>query len=121
MSHRSDDLRMLNELLDKHVDELSEREVEAFAGMRFDLQTDRHDDLTDKQRSWLTSVHERIVPTYANLVSRGLAPRGKEVPSMVGALPKRPPPMPKEPERPGRATAEHRPFRMVGLDDEDSD
>jgi hypothetical protein len=49
--------------------------------------------LTTKQREWVTTVHERIVPAYANLVSRGLVPRGREVetPAVLRNLPKRPP------------------------------
>lgn len=80
MSHREEDLRMLNELLDKHLDELTGEEPEAFAGMRFDLTAglrgERYHQLTDRQRAWVVSVHERIVPDYANLASRGLCPRG---------------------------------------------
>ena len=126
MSHRDDDLRMLDELLNNHADEITGVEVEAFASMRFDLKAYHRnarplEQLTDKQRLWLTSVHERIAPQYANLMSRGLVPRGCEVASMVGALPKRPPPMPKEPAGPKRETVEHRPFRVMGLDEKDDD
>lgn len=73
------DLDVLNELLEKHADELSEREVEAFAGMRFCLRTTAAS-LTQKQSEWLHAVHERIVPQYANLVSRGLVPQGTPSP-----------------------------------------
>jgi hypothetical protein len=80
MSQRDDDLKMLNELLEKHADELTDVEVEAFAGMRFDLTAGlsghQFQQLTERQRDWATSVHVRIVPTYANLVSRGLCPKG---------------------------------------------
>jgi hypothetical protein len=128
MSHRDTDLSMLADLLDKHIDELSERELEAFLDMRLSLKmypkdiAERHGfrELTEKQREWLTAVHQRVIPQYANLVSQGLVPRGREVPSMVGALPKRPPPMPK-PAAPQRVTAEHRPFRAMGLDEPDDD
>jgi hypothetical protein len=102
MSQREADLSMLNELLDQHTGELSEAELEAFADMRFSLQayggTDIHSKgkfqmLTTKQREWVTTVHERIIPAYANLVSRGLVPRGREVetPAVLRNLPKRPP------------------------------
>ena len=37
MSTREDDLEMLKTLLDEHVEELSEAEVEAFADMRFNM------------------------------------------------------------------------------------
>jgi hypothetical protein len=128
MSPRDADLAMLTELLDQHADELSETELEAFAGMRFDLRAypadiaARHGfrDLTEKQRAWVTAVHQRIIPQYDNLVSSGLAPRGKEVASMVGALPKKPPPMPKS-AAVQRPSAEHRPFRATGLDEEDDE
>jgi hypothetical protein len=130
MSQRDTDLRMLNELLDKHVDQLSERETEAFANMRYDLRaywssTSRRgfEFLTENRRSWVAAVYERITGGgYENLVSQGLVPRGQEVPNMVGTLPKRPPPIPKEPERAARKeTAEHRPFRATGLDEKDDE
>jgi len=136
MSQRDDDLKMLDDLLGKEIwemheahDSLTTAEVEAFASMRFDLRAYQDNTvhrafefLTDKQRAWVTAVHERVTGGgYENLASRGLVERGREVPSMVGALPKRPPPMPKEPERPKRATAEHRPFRATGLDEKDDE
>jgi hypothetical protein len=87
VSHRTHDLNLLGELLGKHADELTTVEVEAFASMRFDLQAyggilegtaagRPFHQLSDKQRAWVTSVHERVVPAYANLVSRGLVPKG---------------------------------------------
>ena len=99
MSHRESDLSALSELLDRHADELTEPELEAFADMRFSLQAygglsqPKYHQLTEKQRQWVTSVHERIVPAYANLFSRGLVPRGREVepPAVLLNLPKRPP------------------------------
>ncbi len=100
MSQREDDLRMLATLLDEHVEELSEAEVEAFADMRFNMTAyekvggqEHRRQLSAKQREWVTSVHERLIPDYANLVSRGLVPRGKEVPTppVLQNLPKRPP------------------------------
>jgi hypothetical protein len=102
VSQREKDLEMLNELLEEHLGALSEEEVEAFASMRLDLQayggTDipsasKYRQLTGKQRQWVTSAHERFVPQYENLVSRGLVPRGREVPtpSVLQNLPKRPP------------------------------
>ena len=102
MRHRESDLSALSELLDRHADELTEPELEAFADMRFSLQAyggteipskGKYQQLTEKQRTWVTSVHERIVPAYANLFSRGLVPRGREVetPAVLLNLPKRPP------------------------------
>lgn len=103
MSYRDDDLSLLNELLNDHADELTEVETEAFASMRFDLQAyggmeipskGKFQQLTEKQRQWVTSVHARVVPDYANMWSRGLVPRGREVPTpaVLQNLPKRPPP-----------------------------
>jgi hypothetical protein len=136
MSQRDDDLRMLNDLLGKEIwemrdahDSLTAAEVEAFASMRVDLTVypsdiaERHgfEKLTDKQRAWVKAVHERVTGgSYENLASRGLVARGKEVPSMVGPLPKRPPPLPR-PTAPQRASAEHRPFRAMGLDEKDEE
>lgn len=88
------DLDMLNELLEKHLEELSDVEVEAFADMRFCLKMVAQSALTKKQREWVTAVQKRIVPQYENLVSNGLVPRGREVPTppALQNLPKRPPP-----------------------------
>jgi len=135
MSQRDDDIAMLDELLDKHLHELTERQVEAFSDMRFDLKAypkdiaERHGfrNLNDKQRDWVTSVHRQLVPRYENVVSRGLIQEPKKpgergyVALMVGALPKKPPPLPKEPGGPKRVTAEHQPFRVSGLDEKDED
>lgn len=105
MSQREDDLGMLATLLDEHVEELSEAEVEAFADMRFNMTAyekvggqEHRRQLSAKQREWVTSVHERIVPAYVNLVSLGLVPRGREVPTpaVLQNLPKKPPPRKKE-------------------------
>lgn len=115
MSQRDDDLRVLNELLGSGAPnaEMTDVEVEAFASMRFDL-TAYHDDyrqdqLTEKQRAWVTSVHKRLVPQYANLVSQGLVPRGREVPTpkVLQDLPKRPPPLPKPVAGPARVSRRH--------------
>ena len=108
MNLRADDLTMLNELLNDHADELTDVETEAFAGMRFDLTAytglssargPGFHQLTDKQRAWVKSVHQRLVPDYANLVSSGLCPRGtptaesKALDAMLSRpKPMRPPP-----------------------------
>ena len=80
MTQRDEDLGMLDELLTKHADELTDWETEAFAGMRFDLtagyEGPQFHQLTDKQRACVVRAHERIVPVYANLVSPGLVPKG---------------------------------------------
>lgn len=91
---REEDLKQLGELLGDHADELSETEAEAFDDMRASLLTeDGYHQLTDKQRAWLTVVRARVIPEYENLVSRGLVPRGKEVPTpaVLQNLPKAPP------------------------------
>ena len=103
MTQRDDDLRMLLELLDQHADDLTAWKVQAFADMRFELQVyggildgetaRKFEKLTDRQRSFVVTAHERVVPQYANLVSRGLVPRGREVetPDVLKRLPSKPP------------------------------
>ena len=121
MSERETDLQMLNELLDKHIEELAEREAEAFADMRWDLTayagtSNHHEQLTPAQRQWVTVAHERLVPKYANLVSRGLVPRGtptaesRALDAMLAA-PKvlRPPPRKQPCEQCGNPNAEFGP------------
>lgn len=108
---------MLNELLGDGgsggASGLSDVEVEKFASMRFDLTAYhadyRQEQLTEKQRAWALAVHERVVPQYANLVSQGLVPRGREVPTppVLQNLPKRPPPLPKPAAGPQRASRRH--------------
>jgi hypothetical protein len=141
MSQRDDDLKMLDELLGKELWEIQDRhdslttaEVEAFTSMRWDLRAYQSNTthrgfefLTDKQRVWLQLTHERVTGGgYENLASRGLIPEPKKpgepgyVALMVGALPKRPPPLPQR-TVPQRASQEHRPFRATGLDDKDDD
>ena len=116
-SNRDKDIEMLNDLIDRHTDELTDVETEAFAGMRFDLTaysgTGYHEQLTDRQRDWVESVYQRLVPEYANLASRGLVSRGtptsgsKALDAMLAA-PKvaRPPPIPK-PEGRARTSRRH--------------
>lgn len=97
LEQREKDLKMLDELLSEYVDQLKESEVESFASMRFDLKRPcGFTVLTDRQRRWVVGAYERLVPQYANLMSRGLAPRGKEVPTppVLQNLPKKPPPFP---------------------------
>jgi hypothetical protein len=119
MSQRDDDLKMLDELLGAEIwqmrdalDSLTTQEVEAFASMRFDLRAYRGNTnhrefefLTERQRAWLVSVHERVTGGgYRNLVSSGAIPPPKKpgepgyVALNVGPLPKRPPPRPRRDE-----------------------
>jgi hypothetical protein len=117
VNHRDADLRLLAELLDGHADELTATEVEAFAGMRCDLtmypadirERAHFDELTPKQRAWVTGVHERIVGKPLTRLTAGEIPRGREVPTppVLQHLPKRPPPMPKSTGAPQRASRKH--------------
>ena len=117
MTQREDDLKLLNELLKDHPDDLTDWETEALASMRFDLTAYEGGmflQLTDKQRTVVTRVHQRIVPDYANLVSRGLVPKGtptaesKKLDAMLAGPKLRPPPLPKPASNgPGRASRKH--------------
>jgi hypothetical protein len=84
---------LLNTLLDEHNDELTGGEMEAFASMRYDMTAYNQEELTSAQRVWVKLVYDRIVPEYANLVSSGAVPRGREVPTpdVLLNLPKKPP------------------------------
>lgn len=120
MSEREADLKLLAVLLDKHADQLTDKETEAFAGMRFSLTAYEGNDnspfhqLTDRQRQWCKDAYARIVPQYANLVSGGHVPKGtptaesKALDKMLAA-PKvlRPPPIPKSTGAPQRASKRH--------------
>lgn len=139
MSQRDDDLKMLDELLDRHLHDLSDRELEAFADMRWDLKAYQGNEthrsfefLTDKQRLWLTTVHQRIVPKYGDYVIPPPKRPGEPgyVALMVGTLPKKPPPMPQDrtkikgPFKIEPMTIkgfERRPFKATGLDEKEDD
>ena len=84
---------LLGDLLDGHYDELTEWEQGAFADMRAYLAKGRGRKLSDSQRSSVRLAHKRVLPKYENLVSRGLVPRGREVPvpEVLRNLPKKPP------------------------------
>lgn len=94
---REQDIQQLEELLGEHANELSETEREAFTDMRAILLAygtpDGRHRLTDSQRAWLRKTRERLIPQYENLVSRGLVPRGREVPTppALQRLPLKPP------------------------------
>ena len=102
-SQREKDLRKLGALLDDHAEELNSVESEAFAGMRFWLTAyegvrpgQQH--LSDKQRTWLNDVYERVVPEYSNLSSSGGLAKGDPTPEsraldkmLSGPKPLRPP------------------------------
>jgi hypothetical protein len=93
MSHRKADLELLRKLCVEHEEDLSEDELSAFKDMWEGLDPDSNHDhqLTEKQRAWAKKTLDRYQPEYENLVSEGKVPRGKEVESMVGSLPKKPP------------------------------
>jgi len=119
MSRREEDLKMLNTLLnDEHAPELTVREVEAFADMRFSLIAYKgisygsvFQELTEKQRDWVRTVYAlRVGEESLNLVSRGLVPRGKEVAPapVLRNLPMKPPPLPQPSSKaPMRSSRRH--------------
>jgi hypothetical protein len=114
-ANRKQDLLWLNRLCDA-----VEGDHEAFLSMREGL--DKFVCLTPTQRSWVRSSYEAGVASGAILPPlENPVPVGKPVVSMVGVLPKKPPPLPREPERPKRMTAEHRPFKVTGLDEPGGD
>jgi hypothetical protein len=87
MSQRESDLKLLNELLGDHLDELTDWEAGAFADMRLDLQAysgildgtavgRQYHQLTDKQREVVVRAHERLGLDYMNLVSSGTLAKG---------------------------------------------
>ena len=94
-----DDRRMLEELLatvrDMGADSFERRADQWFDPSPFRDMLARDRSLTDKQRSWLRSVYEKVVgtPQYENMISSGKAPRGREVPTpkVLLNLPKKPP------------------------------
>jgi hypothetical protein len=94
---REQELQQLEELLAQHGHNLTQVEAEAFSDMREALLAYGANDgryrLTENQRVWLQRVRERVVPQYENLVSNGLVPRGREVPTpaVLLNLPKKPP------------------------------
>lgn len=90
---RDEDLRKLRALLDS--DKLTDREIEPFANMRYQLTLHEHyPGLTDKQRSWVEDVYRRLgldaEEGAQNLWSGGKVPRGREVEPAVGLRANRP-------------------------------
>ena len=73
---RASDLTMLQELLDEH--DLSEPQREMLTSMLEGL--DSFQVLSERQRTVVQDIHDRLHPKYQNLVSDGLVPRGREVP-----------------------------------------
>ena len=93
---REEDLKMLNALLSA-IEGVREEDREAFLGMRKAL--DKWICLTPDQRSWVRGRYEAGVSAGPILpeLSKPI-PVGKPVVSMVGSLPKKPPPMPQRRE-----------------------
>lgn len=93
---RENDLRMLQALLDAGPEHFGAGEYGAFDSMLGRLQNGQNT-LTPKQREWVTKATIRLgldEPEPAeNLVSRGLVPRGNEVPvpEVLKNLPLKPP------------------------------
>ena len=79
------DKEMLQRVLD-HFDDLSDLEQKVFSSMLHKIKEAEKKDipkmLTFQQSSWLNAVAKRldVVEPAANLVSRGLVPRGNEIP-----------------------------------------
>ena len=92
---RQQDLETLTKLVEDFDGQLRDGELEAFMNMRAMLLEGQFHCLTDKQRAWAKKKLEEFQPEYENLVSSGKVPRGNEVQSMVGPLPKKPPQKPK--------------------------
>lgn len=85
---READISSLNKLI---ALALEERLDEMFKDMLQYLQRSSRSILTTKQRAVVHDVLDQFEPQYANLVSEGKVPRGKEVVVNVGNKPLRPP------------------------------
>lgn len=85
------DTKLLDEVLG--LDKLSAFQQATFDDIQAKT-VDRGYPMTDKQRNYCLRMLGRdaeCIEEYENLVSEGKAPRGREVASMVGHLPLRPP------------------------------
>jgi hypothetical protein len=73
--------------------ELKEHERDLFTVWLTELRDGVRNRLSMRQRVWANDVLDRSDERAANLVSRGLVPRGREVavPEVLRVLPKRPP------------------------------
>jgi hypothetical protein len=87
-ANREKDLEMLQALSEGH-EGIREDEKSAFVAMIDSLE--RWVCLTRDQRSWVRDRYEELVKSGAIVPPLREVPRGKEVQSMVGPLPKRPP------------------------------
>jgi hypothetical protein len=66
-----------------------------FRRMRSDLESNRFEELTDKQRAWVHGVCEKLFdePTYSNDWSSGKVPRGDALKTPTPEVLKRPLPL----------------------------
>lgn len=98
----ANDLDALTEILryaEQHEDDdyqlVTDNTRQAFQRMREELEGGHRSALSDKQRSWVQGVLEKVTgtPTYENAWSAGRVPMGKPVatPEVLKRLPKRPP------------------------------
>lgn len=98
---RIEDVRMLREvdevtaLFDEDDARFDERTRRAFVDFVRRLKLNPHACLTEPQRRWLRSTHERLTgtPTYENAWSAGKVPAGRpvETPAVLRNLPLKPP------------------------------
>lgn len=74
-------------------DDSQEEMRDTFTGWLNNIKTKKIKCLKPRDRGWVNSVLDRYEPRVANLVSRGLVPRGREVPTpaVLRDLPKHPP------------------------------
>lgn len=84
------------ELLEKAIDcsGIKDHERELFVRWLDELEEGERHVLSMRQRLWANDVIDRVEPRSANLVSRGLVPRGREVepaPVLRQPLPMKPP------------------------------
>jgi hypothetical protein len=89
--HRANDLAILAKLLDVYDDSLGEDLYVKFDDMRKGLVHGTYSALSTKQRTFARTTLERFEPSYMSPEQLAAIPRGREVKSMVGPLPKRPP------------------------------
>lgn len=91
MSQREDDVALLAKLLDRYGDQLPDDQHLKFVDMQNGLKARWQSTLTTKQRRWAMETLEHFEPRYLTEAQLSAIPRGREVESMVGPLPKRPP------------------------------
>jgi hypothetical protein len=82
-------------LLQKTLEAMSATDSsrETFEGWLDEIESGQRKAISPKQRAWVNNVLDEYEPRAANLVSRGLVPRGREVetPEVLKVLPLKPP------------------------------